>query len=97
MICCLPVCPGNAAVRRADWMTSLALRRYTSPPGSTTSAGSSRARTSCWVIVDAPRPLPWTVATAAETMAVTSKPSFSQNVRSSAVVVASSTSGGTSR
>ena len=28
MICCLPVWPGNAAVRRADWMTSLALRRY---------------------------------------------------------------------
>ena len=78
-------------------MTSFALRRYTSAPGSTTSAGRSRARTSCCVIVEAPRPFPCTVSTAAATIAVTSKPSFSQNVRSSAVVVASSTRGGTTR
>ena len=55
MICCLPASPWNASVTRIDWMISLSLRS-TVRCGSWTSAGSSRrARTSCWVIVDAPR------------------------------------------
>ena len=33
----------------------MSLRRYRSAPGATASAGSRRARTSCCVIVDAPR------------------------------------------
>jgi hypothetical protein len=64
-----------------------------------TSGGRRRARTSCWVIVDAPRssgvsPLAfWKTAAA---MAAGSKPSLVQKVRSSAVVVASMTRRGTS-
>src|SRR4051812_24925000 len=53
MIWRLPSSPGNACVRRAAWISSFALRTYTSAPGATTSSGRSRARTSCWVIVDA--------------------------------------------
>ena len=55
MICCLPVSPEKCWVTRIDWMISLSLRSAVRC-GSWTSAGSSRrARTSCWVIVDAPR------------------------------------------
>ena len=55
MICCLPTSPWNVSVSRIDWMISLSLRSAVRC-GSWTSAGSSsRARTSCWVIVDAPR------------------------------------------
>ncbi len=93
----LPSSPGKASDRRIDWMISLALRRYLSAPGSITSEGSSRARTSCWVMVEAPRSLvPLAPSAAAAAMAAASKPLFAQKVRSSAVVVASSTSRGTS-
>ena len=93
----LPATPGYVSLRRIDWRISLALRTYRSEPGATTSAGSIRARTSCWVIVDAPRSLsPLAFSAIADRIACASKPAFSQNVRSSAVVVASRTSRGTS-
>ena len=90
MICCLPVSPGNAWVTRIDWMISLSLRSAVRC-GSWTSSGSSRrARTSCWVIVEAPRLSPRSEPSAADTIATGSKPAFSQNVLSSTAVVASS-------
>src|SRR5439155_762314 len=50
-----------------------------------TSCGRSRARTSCWVIVEAPRELPVDALSATAAMiAAGSKPSFVQKVRSSA-------------
>ncbi len=71
-------------------MISLSLRsavRF----GSWTSAGSSsRSRTSCWVIVDAPRLSPRSDPSVAEMMATGSNPALSQNVLSSTAVVASS-------
>ena len=84
-----PASPGKAWVRRIDWMISLSLRsavRF----GSWTSSGSRRrARTSCWVIVEAPRLLPRSQSSAAETIATGSKPALSQKVLSSTAVVAS--------
>ena len=62
----------------------------------TRSGGSRRARTSCWVIVEAPRLEPRSESSPAETMATGSKPAFSQNVLSSMAVVASSRIGGIS-
>ena len=57
-----------------------------------TSSGRSRARTSCWVIVEAPRSLtPEAFSATAEISAAGSMPALSQNERSSAVVVASRT------
>ena len=47
------------------------------------SAGRSRARTSCWVMVEPPRSLPWIVSIAAETNPSGSKPALSQKVLSS--------------
>ena len=55
---CLPVGPLKCWVTRIDWMISLSLRSAVRW-GSWTRAGSSRRwRTSCWVMVDAPRLLP---------------------------------------
>ena len=92
----LPASPGNASVTRADWISSFALRRYRSAPGATYSSGRSLARTSCWVIVEAPRwPEPLAFSAMADMIAAGSNPPLSQKVRSSAVVVASITSFGT--
>ncbi len=60
------------------------------------SAGRSRARTSCWVMVDPPRGWPDSVSTVAETKPAMSKPGFDQKSLSSIAVVASSSSGGSS-
>ena len=66
-------------------------------PGATTLSGRSRARTSCWVMVDAPRSPPDDALFAtADRIAAGSNPSFVQKVRSSAVVVASTMRCGTS-
>ena len=74
MIACLPASPGYAWVSRIDWMISRALRSYVLP--SNAAAGRSRARTSCWVMVEAPRGLPATVSSPAETMPAGSKPAL---------------------
>ncbi len=92
MIACLPAVPGYASVRRIDWMISRALRSYT--PSANALSGRSRDRTSCWVMVEPPRSLPWIVSTAAAAKAMGSKPEFSQNVLSSIAVVASTRTGG---
>ena len=90
MICCLPVSPWKSWVTRIDWMISLSLRSAVRC-GSWTRAGSSRrARTSCWVIVEAPRASPRIEPSAADTIATGSKPALSQKVLSSTAVVASS-------
>ena len=90
MICCLPSTPGNAWVIRIDSMISLSLRSAVRC-GSWTRAGSSSVlRTSCWVIVEAPRLSPRNEPIAAETMATGSNPALSQKVLSSTAVVASS-------
>ena len=68
-------------------MISLIFRSYVLP--SNALAGRSRARTSCWVIVDAPRARPRTVSYAADMIAIGSKPAFCQYVLSSMLVVAS--------
>jgi hypothetical protein len=60
------------------------------------SAGRSRARTSCWVIVEPPRGRPSSVSSVAETNPAKSKPGFDQKSLSSIAVVASSSSGGMS-
>ncbi len=93
MICCLPASPGNACVRRIDWMISLILRSIVLPGSCTSSGGRRRARTSCWVIVDAPRASPLSESSPAETMASGSKPVFVQKVLSSTAVVASTRAG----
>ncbi len=77
-----------------DWMISLSLRSIVRSGSWTSSSSRSRLRTSCWVIVEAPRLLPRRESTAAEMMATGSKPAFSQNVLSSTAVVASSRIGG---
>ena len=56
--------------------------------------GRSRARTSCWVIVEAPRALPVSVSAAADRIPIGSKPAFCQKVLSSVLVVASIRTGG---
>ena len=81
MIVFLPSSPGKAWVSRIDWMISRALRSYVEP--SNAAGGSRRARTSCWVIVDAPRGLPETVSSPAETMPAGSKPGLLQKSLSS--------------
>ena len=96
MIVCLPSSPGNAWVTRMDWMISLSLRSMVRSGSWTSSSSSRRLRTSCWVIVDAPRLLPRSESTAAEMMATGSKPAFSQKVLSSTAVVASRRTGGMS-
>ena len=55
MISCLPSSPGTPGSRRIDWMISLSLRSTVRSGSWTRSSSSSRARTSCWVIVEAPR------------------------------------------
>ena len=57
---------------------------------------SRRWRTSCWVMVEAPRARPRSASRPAETMPTGSKPELSQNVRSSTAVVASTSIGGIS-
>ncbi len=89
MIVCLPCSPGKAWVRRIDWMISLALRSNVRCGSWTRSWGSSRWRTSCWVIVDAPRARPVIESSAAEKMPSGSNPALVQNVWSSTAVVAS--------
>ena len=96
MIVCLPSSPWKYWVTRIDWMISLSFRSIVRSGSCTSSSLSRRFRTSCWVIVDAPRLLPRIESTAAETMATGSKPAFSQNVLSSTAVVASSRTGGIS-
>ncbi len=89
MMSCLPVGPLKCWVTRIDWMISLSLRSAVLC-GSWTRAGSRRRwRTSCWVMVDAPRLLPRSESSAAEKIATGSKPALSQNVLSSTAVVAS--------
>ena len=96
MICCLPSIPGYASVRRIDWMISLSFRS-TWRFGSWTSSGSRRRwRTSCWVIVEAPRLLPRRLSIPAAMIATGSKPALSQNVLSSTATWASTTIGGMS-
>ncbi len=68
-------------------MISLTFRSY--GPLSNALAGRSLVFTSCWVMVDPPRSLPFSVSMAAETKPAGSKPVFSQNVWSSTAVVAS--------
>ena len=62
----------------------------------TRSGSSSRWRTSCWVIVDAPRLLPRRLSRPADTIASGSNPALSQKVLSSIAVWASMTIGGMS-
>ena len=100
MIRCLPSSPGKAWVTRIDWMISLSLRSADRWVWATASAEvssvSSRWRTSCWVIVDAPRALPRMASRPAAMMPTGSNPEFSQNERSSTAVVASTRTGGIS-
>ena len=93
MIVCLPSVPGKACVRRIDWMISLIFRSTFLLGSCTSSAGSRRWRTSCWVMVLAPRAWPLTESSAADTMASGSKPVFVQKVLSSTAVVASTSAG----
>ncbi len=87
MICSLPDWPGYSWVRRTDWMISRNLRSYVEP--SKAQSGSSLARTSCWVMVEAPRGRPEMVSTPAEMIPTGSKPAFCQKPWSSIEVVAS--------
>ena len=92
MICCLPGMPEYSWVSRIDWMISRILRSYFEPANAL--SGSRRFRTSCWVIVEAPRSRPpVTVSMAAETMPTGSKPALLQKVLSSIDVVASTSAG----
>ncbi len=77
-------------------MISRTFFSYGSASVPTYASGSSRSRTSCWVMVEPPRGLPSSVSMAAETNPTGSKPGFSQNVLSSMDVVASMSSGGMS-
>ena len=96
MIFCLPSRPGYASVTRIDWMISrsfrVAERSVTAAPLSV----SRRWRTSCWVMVDAPRGWPRSESMPAATMPTVSKPALSQNEPSSTAVVASTSTGGIS-
>ena len=86
MIVRLPSLRGRPRVTRTDWMISLSLRSMIRS-GSLTSSGSSRRwRTSCWVIVDAPRSSPRSVSRAAAAMPIGSTPVFVQKVPSSIAV-----------
>ena len=71
MICCLPSSPCSAkyCVTRIDWMISLSLRSNVRSPSCSRSGSSRRARTSCWVIVEAPRLLPRNESRPAATIA----------------------------
>ncbi len=75
-------------------MISLSFRSAVRFGSWTRSGSSSRARTSCCVIVEAPRLDPRIESIPAEMIAVGSKPAFSQNVLSSTAVVASTRTGG---
>jgi len=68
-------------------MISRTLRSYVVPANA--SGGSNRARTSCWVIVEAPRGRPDSVSRPADTMPIGSKPALIQKSLSSIAVVAS--------
>ena len=96
MIFCLPSTPGYASVSRIDWTISLIFRSKVRPGSSTRAGSRSRWRTSCWVMVDAPRLLPRRLSTPAAMIASGSKPELSQNVLSSTAVWASMTIGGMS-
>ena len=96
MIRRLPSTPGKAWVSRIDWTISRTLRSADTWVCALPSSVSSRWRTSCWVIVEAPRGLPRMASMPATTMPTGSKPEFSQNVLSSIAVVASTSTGGTS-
>ena len=96
MIRCLPSSPGYACVTRTDWMISLIFRSKVCWVCAVPSVVSRRCRTSCWVMVLAPRGRPRTASRAAAMMPTGSKPLFSQNVRSSMDVVASTSAGGRS-
>ena len=91
MICFLPSSPGYAWVRRIDWMISRIFRSYVVVKAE---SGRRRLRTSCWVIVEAPRELPESVSMPAEMMPTGSKPALLQNVLSSLAVVASTMTAG---
>ncbi len=92
----LPSRPGYACVTRIDWMISLILRSTRRSWSCTSSPGSSRWRTNCWVIVDAPRASPEIVSRPAAMMLSGSKPVLVQNDLSSTAVVASIRTGGRS-
>jgi hypothetical protein len=96
MICCLPATPGYASVSRIDWTISSILRSNVRFGSWTRLSSRSRWRTSCWVIVEAPRLLPRRLSSAAEKIASGSNPELSQKVLSSIAVWASMTIGGMS-
>src|SRR3954449_6840043 len=76
MIRCLPSRPSYSCVSLTDWMISLIFRSYTEPSNAV--SGRSRARTSCWVIVEPPRGWPVRVSIAAETQPPMSNPGLVQ-------------------
>ena len=96
MIRCLPSRPWYASVTRIDWMISRSLRVAETSVCADPFSDNRRCRTSCWVIVDAPRGLPRSESTPAAMIPTVSNPAFSQNVRSSTAVVASMSTGGIS-
>ena len=83
MIRCLPSSPEKAWVTRMDWMISLTLRLAESSVTAEPSSVRRRWRTSCWVIVEAPRARPRIASTPAPTMPTGSKPALSQKLASS--------------
>ncbi len=96
MIRCLPSAPEYVWVTRIDWMISLTLRLAESSVTAEVSVVSSRCRTSCWVMVEAPRGRPRIASMPAATMPTGSKPALSQKLESSIAVVASTSTGGMS-
>ena len=79
---------------RIDWMISRSLRVADRSVCAVPFWVSSRWRTSCWVIVEAPRGAPRRESMPAATMPIVSKPALSQNEPSSTAVVASTSTGG---
>ena len=77
----------------ADDLTVRIFRSIFLPGSCTNSGGRSRARTSCWVMVEAPRASPLSESRAAEAIASGSKPVLVQKVLSSTAVVASTSAG----
>ena len=96
MIRCLPETPGYVSVTRIDWMISRSLRVADRSVTAAPLSDSRRWRTSCWVIVEAPRGWPRSESMPAATMPTVSKPALSQNEPSSTAVVASTRTGGIS-
>ena len=77
-------------------MISFSFRLADSSVTAVLSFVSRRCRTSCWVIVEAPRGRPRSESIPAATMPIGSKPAFYQKLPSSIAVVASTRTGGMS-